>query len=488
MKFLKLFQVANKQLENEKLLLAQKIEENSNQIPDHHAYVQLKNANKKLSKQIDQYRLHCAWTPPAAADDEQQNNYFNEISAQKSIDVNRNFDAQIPVSENLYKITINNANHTITTTTATTSTASTSSSFLSPFNRMFHNNSDVNSFKRSVHTSGVGGGVVDIAKGYRKIEGGGVELPTKIFLEGVINSVENFQIVPQPLAYNREVIPQPPSANDVQQQKQQKTSSTMSSDKKSPSDVVAAAGNKLQNAPMPTATPNNNKKLSSTTAATIRRKSDGKTKHRPVPEGVVPVPPKVPDYDLVNGNGGGGDGGVNGGDGVQNENQNDRYKNVLVDSIGGGIAIDTGGLNGVAAADDLVDAKVKIADGNDDIKYLHDNDLNNGANEVMDGNDFQLDGTNIHKNHLQNEVVGAGNNAAEDDTNYKGDTSGKSKVNDDDGVGLGNGIDENKDRDSIHKNKNNQLNVFKEAVADQGNVYQDEPHPGEGEAENEDGM
>lgn len=352
---------------------------------DEPAVKKLKYKNYRLEKLIDSYNEHCTWRPDDAIDSFSIQKQQDLMAQQHVKEVDKNFNAQIPVSENLYRIPITIVNHTKTASS----------------NRM--QNSD-------------GGGAGKISDNKPRESNG-----------GIINSVENFQIYPKQIVEaNKNVVDVPPKIGD-----ERASSSTAINAAALKSSSVSVNGEmKMPNAPVPTATPGNKLKTSSTTET---HKVQSKTKARPIPEGVVPVP------DMVNFL-------LNKPDENEKEEnqQNERYSNV-VDEAGSKKSSDK-------AANEVVV-----------------NDADTGAHEVLDNNDFLVDDRN-HKDHLQEVLDDKAlniNNAAEEDTNNAYDK----------GLGLGKVIGDT-DLNSIRKEgKAMQGNkLLNELDADQGKVpeYQED--------------
>lgn len=353
-----------KQLQNEKEILTTALQDTAMDEPE---VKQLKYKNYRLEKQIDLYNEHCTWRPDDAIDSFDIQKQQDLIAQQHVKEIDKNFNAQIPVSPNLYRIPITIVNHTASS------------------NRMYD--------------SGVG----------RKHSENG----------GILNSVENFQIIPKPIIeVNKDVVDEPPKIGD-----ERKSSTPIISLKSS---VFNNGELKMPNAPVPTATPGNKLKTSSTTET---NKFLHKTKAKPIPEGVVPIQEMV-NFMLKNE------------DLNEKENRNDRYSNVL-DEIG----LKKNGDKGV----------------NDVVA----NDVDTGAHEVLDNNDFMVDDHN-HKDHLQEVLEDKMlnmNNAAEDDNAY------------DKGLNLGKANGDT-DLNIIHKDDKSMQNnkLLNELDADQGKVaeYQED--------------
>lgn len=384
----------------------------------------VKFANFKLEKQLELYKINCPWTPPNIDHNDGQ----HENTLQKfNKDVDRSFDSQILVSEHLYKIPMKLVNHTTASSVLITNINNPNNNLHEKTNEIGNGDGGGVGVNKLVAANLLGGDVVHHNDGLKKLVG------------VVINSVENFQMIPQPLmdnSHGKDVLAQPPPIK--------LNSSTVSTNKVS----AAVMGeknnqNELLNAPLPTATLGNKLKISSTTAAN-KNFEKSRLKFRQVPEGVVPVPPNVDDMMARN-------------DDVSENNRNDRYKSVLDEVVGG---------NG----DGNVAAAKKLDTAADDNKELNSNDvgndIDNGAHEVVD--DFLMDNGN-HKDHLQavlDDNKLNGNNAAEDDTNLYEKSFNLAKVGQDDD-----------DLQVVHKNDklaNNKL--MNEIDADQGKVaaYPDE--------------
>lgn len=334
-----------------------------------------------------------------------------------------NFNAQIPVSPNLFRIALSNANGSMESTPSTTNT------------------------KPDGHSHLV------VTEQQQRLVG---RSATNL----IINSVENFQIIPK----------------SVQEMKISQSSSTQSSSgKKIPSQGDAA---ELDNAPLPTA-----ERLSSVAS---RRNATTKSFVRPVPEGVVAVPPnemileeRLPAAEakttpLSDQSG---------------DQTNNRYSNVVdeVQAPGG--------------EEEQPKAVASVAD------LPAVSEVDNGAREVMDNNEFLVDG---HKDHLQAvlddvKLGGNNNNAAEvdeDGVQRQRNMDDPNEQNDVDnailsGVGVGNGGNENGDglmaqqhRGGAHNNKlSKDPKLMREIDADDGKVagYPDDMHMEENNEDEGDG-
>lgn len=277
----------------------------------------------------------------------------------------------------------------------------------------------------------------------------------------IINSVENFQIVPKTLM----------ESSSAGVKADSSTTKTSTAAKRS------AKSAELENAPLPTAQRLSSvASVSSSTAKPIVIAAPPRP--RPLPEGVVPVPPnemlseerrqaevktEAPK--------------------TKPENQaNNRYANV-VDEVQA--------QDGAGGGDEQ-----KAGDSVADLPAV--SEVDNAAHEVMDNNEFLVDG---HKDHLQavlDDVKLSGNNAAEVDANG---FDGKRHDEQDDqnevdnailsGVGVGNaGAGDLMARRLAHGNKlANEQKLLHEIDADDGKVagYPEDIHLEENNEEEEDG-
>lgn len=283
----------------------------------------IKNIDAKLlhqmKQEIDDYKSHCSWRPvqkiigPTVLPE-------NKTSTKSSVE--KNFNAQIAVSDNLYKIPIKYANNTDKTVG----------------NGIYKKQGD--------------GFTTSLQSNKQPI------IAVKIFnANAIINSVENFQLVPKPLVDSFAEAPaQQPSAPTIS-----------SSIRKTSESGNGSKVNVGPNAPLP-----EQLRASSTTVASNKLEENNQNKHIKLPNGVVPFQSNLDDMSARDPD-------------TKDENlskppTNNRYSNI------------------VAEANDENDN----AKGNDSLKDLQDGDGNNdtGAREVNDSNDFVVDEHN-HHGHLQ---------------------------------------------------------------------------------------
>lgn len=265
---------------------------------------EVKRVKFDVERQLIAYKSHCSWRPtdgPAGVRDS---------LIPSAIGPKKKFKTQVPSKNNLYTVEIS----TISTSTAASYNAKKAAS----------------QAERGV----------------------------------ILNSVENFQIIPKPVIIN------PPQASE-------------SIPKGSPSQLKVSEQLVDQIKAFSVM-------LSSTTAAPT------KIRPRKVPKGVVPMLPNLTDEQSP----------IDDPDAItvsnaNSENKNNRYAGILEDI--GGIA---GQVLGIRK--DL-DSNVELSNM---AANFHQSDVDNGANEIND--EFQLD----HKDHLvDTDVKINGNNAAEEDTN-----------------------------------------------------------------------
>lgn len=346
-------------MENEKSSLEKLLNQKSDDVIE-----SLQIKNNKLEKTLNLYNLNCAYRPLA------ENSQQIEHPSHQLNDIEKNFNAQIPVSEGLYKIHIKLTNNT------------------KPTNKM-----------------------------------------VKTVEHGVINSVENFQMIAKPILESNDpkleqnVLQEPPG--------NQLKSSTPSDNKKTSENNNLIAGPIV----MPTMTPNP-KKTTSSVIKKITEQIISKTKSKPVPIGVVPIPESMNEFVQNQENG------------SDNKIESNRYMNHI---------------------DTNLDKSNKFDGSHDrnDISFQNVNEIENGAHEMNDNNDFNIvDEKNSHKDHLQEvleddkiNIHNNNNNAAEEDTNLY-DT----KVNDDMDLEI-----VNKKIKSPIKNENNEK-LMNEIAGDQGKV------------------
>lgn len=359
-----------------------------------------------------------------------------------------NFSAQIPVSENMYQIPIKIVNHT--------NSNSTNSMQTPPLANVNSVNSIINGVQTGFNNNnGVGNQIIHNNSNKNNINNNSNVGPLNA---GVINSVENFQLMQKPLA--------DPLAGDNLK------SSTAKISNASPKTSEASANEKLfnaPNAPMP-----EQLKVSSTTAATNRKAAEenfGKPKAKQVPNGVVPI--QVNLEEMMNRN---QDSSQNGPNGNENAAKNNRYVNVVdeaADSINAGNAERKKSAAAVAA--------VAAVQNNNEA-------IDNVAHEVNDNNDFIVYDRS-HKDHIQavlgdnNNKYHAINNAAEEDMNlYDNKVNLAKPIDDGDELGLMHRNDDSKLL--AHHDSNKLLN---EINGDEGRVaYGDDAHLEE-QMEEEDG-
>lgn len=354
-----------------------------------------------MKQEIDDYKSHCTWRPvqkivgPTIL-------LENQTSTKSNVE--KNFNAQIAVSDNLYKIPIKYANNTVKT----------------------------------------------VGNGINKKQGVGFttsfqsnKQPTiavKTFnANAIINSVENFQLVPKPLVNSFAEAPAQPSV-----------STTSSSVRK-----TSESGLKLNvgpNAPLP-----EQLRASSTTAASKKLEENKQNKHAKLPNGVVPfqsnlddISARAPDTKDEN---------------LLKPQTNNRYSNI------------------VAEANDENDNAKGDNDINDSLKDLQNGDGNNdmGAREVNDSNDFVVDEHN-HHGHLQDtfDHKDEAGDAAEDLNIYKVNKLNAKHPNE-----ISNGSDDDIRVGDIENDGRFPLNgeqLKNEMKADQGKAYD------EAIQEDEDGM
>lgn len=316
-----------------------------------------------MTSQIAQFKDHCAWRPENQINAPQANN--NGRSSTQKVDVKLN--AQIPVSENLYKIGVIKANQNGTKTNSMQNVNTSNN------NDKLHRN-NVN-FKNTNNNGGGDGSLTNDVKTYRKNS------------DNLIHSVENFQfIVDSPLnkgasstSKNNAAVVSPAASN-------RKTSET--------NEKFNAP-----NAPMP-----EQLRVSSTTAASKKQDENkaGKLKApKPVPNGVVPILDETLIKSLESA--------IDPNDNEANEaNENNRYANVVDEAgkVDGKLANEVSNV-GVAPPESV---KEKLGD----MQNVNDND--NAAHEVNDNNDFVVVNHKDHFNEQENNknVI---NNAAEEDMN-----------------------------------------------------------------------
>lgn len=275
-----------------------------------------------LKKEIEEFKQHTAWRPEVRGIVGPTPLSGSGSSTSTKPSVEKNFNAQIAVSDNLYEIPIKYTNNT----------------------------------KRS------GDGLTKSSK------------KQSFKSDSIINSVENFQFVPKPLA-------------DALALSSSSKATTPSSNRKT---SESNGNNKLNiapNAPMP----ENSSRATSTTVASKKLEENSIRKHpKPLPQGVVPF---LDDISVKT---------LDKPDAEQSKtNDNNRYQNVIDE----------------AAAGVVDNADAKNSDNIDPMKELHNanGDKDTGAREVNDSNDFVVDEHN-HHGHLDHRNDMA-NDAAEEDLN-----------------------------------------------------------------------
>lgn len=300
----------------------------------------------QLKKQIAAYKLHCTWRP-------EQTIVGPIIPASRSTkpNVEKNFSAQIAVSPNLYKIPIKYKHNTVIKDASNTG----------------------NIVLGDGNNSNIGMGV-----GSKKSSS--QTKSSRLNSDSIINSVENFQLVPKPLVDNVAAAPMLSHSS---------TSTTAATNRKmsiSSSDIKL---NIAPNAPMP-----EQSRASSTTAASKKSEENRQIKHpKPLPNGVVPFrsdldensAPKIVDK-------------------IDTEKENNRYANVVDEAANGD--------NNKKEPHSL--KELQNANGDNEV-----NDDN--AHEVNDNDDLFIH-ENHHQNHLQKSLnehqKGIIQNAAEEDMNF----------------------------------------------------------------------
>lgn len=357
-----------KQLESEKLALEKVL----NTKVSSSAATDLRIKLFKCEKTIDQFKSHCAYRPT----DSQQQVELPTLQRNQDAAVNKNFAAQIPVSDDLYKISIKLTNRT----------------------------------KSNKFGGGGGGGRMMLNSDGGGDDGGGggghfVVENTKLSGDHIdhkiiINSVENFQIIPKQInAVDQNVLQEPPSnLNAI------KSSTASSTGHKRTSESSNNLDRKVM-APIaiiPTQTPET-------------RRTTKATRIKSIPVGVVPLQSVPDDFDQEKLEDPGAPGAPS-----SNVIEPNRYLN----------AIEASNVGEHPPKTPNVINKQRSRSEN----FQNVNELENGAHEINDNNDFNIDdnahngkqgGNNQmasvdhhHKDHLQEPLLNQNvNNAAEDDTN-----------------------------------------------------------------------
>lgn len=287
----------------------------------------------------------------------------------------------------------------------------------------------------------------------------------------IINSVENFQLVPKPLI----------GANV-----RSSTTTTTPTSRRKTSEAANDKLNEAPNAPMPDQSP----RASSTTAASKKsNETMGRARQsKPVPDGVVPIQSSFDEIMIRNLD-----------QKAETPNENNRYANVVDEAAG-----EANNGNGNGNANDINKKKVDTDSMKKKLNELQNfNDNDNGAREVNDdNNDFVVHDAAGHKGGVGGGGGGVGGggikNAAEEDMNLYDNKFNLAKPNanngdahfhraDDDltiqrGGGAGGSDDE--DAKALNNDNNKLLN---EIDGDQGKVvYPDVLHIEE-QLEDEDG-
>lgn len=340
-----------------------------------------------MHKQLIDYEAHCAWRPTSTNSHKPLQS--PSTSAKPS---NINFNAQVAVSPNLYKIELENANN---------------------------NNNNVNNNNKLANGDGFSTNAI-----------ANINLNNKQTNDNVIiNSVENFQLVPNAF---------------IESSKANKPTSSQSMDQRKTSESSNDKINIAPNAPKPEKA----SKLSSTTAANRKNvENAGSARHiKPVPNGVVPIQSSFDDKLDKN----------------DAANENNRYANIIDDAAGER-----------KDSDEAVDSlKEKIGD----LQNVKDKD--NVAKEVNDNNDFIMDELN-HKNHLNDAALLKNNNNnhikndAGEDMNLYDNKVNLLKPKKPHRLGLNENVGDD-DFEVVHHDKNGKLK--NEIDGDQGKVIYEESH------------
>lgn len=282
------------------------------------------NLTAKINE-IEAYQQHTGWRPPVNGSP-----LLPTAASRNPSDVN--FNAQVPVSDNLYKIQVKHADGHLS----------------DPINRLTQTGYG------DSHTTNANNKPIDRTNHTKKSPH-----------NGIINSVENFQLIPKSLSYDT----------------QRLTASSAASLLKKTSESSNEQENVGPNAPLP------DKKSSST--ASSRKIDENGGNHKSVPDGVVPIQSS---FDEVIGKPA---------EKSENQNENNRYLNVVDE---------------VANKHDADETVAALKSRLGDVNNVNDNE--NGAKEVNDSNDFVVD-ERSHKDHMH-ESTGQRNsikNAAEEDMN-----------------------------------------------------------------------
>lgn len=385
---------------------------------------------ERLQKQIDAFKLHTAWRPDVGE-------HSNVATSKRSND--KNFNAQIPVSDNLYKIQLDTDNQTNDKQSKT---------------NVNTNDAHAGDGSTRAHT---------VANSVNKAGG-----------DVIINSVENFQLVPKPL---------------IGAIVRSSTTTTTPTSRRKTSEAANDKLNEAPNAPMPDQSP----RVSSTTVANRKiNETMGRVRQaKPVPDGVVPIQSSFDEIMIRNLD-----------QKAELPNENNRYANVVdeaaAEANNNANPIINDNSNNINEKNGKKKAESDSMKKNlNELQNFNDND--NGAREVNDDNiDFVVHEANAHKSGGGGGANGGAGgavikNAAEEDMNLYDNKFNLVKPDahfhrpDDDltiqrGGGAGGSDDE--DAKALNNDNNKLLN---EIDGDQGKVvYPDVLHIEE-QVEDEDG-
>lgn len=301
---------------------------------------------------------HCAFRPGSGGAQLSSSTRSAAAGVQEKPNVEKSFDAQVLVSEDTYKIPMH---------------------FRSSFNSTTNSSTAVNI---PSSTNNLGAGAL--------IKSSPINPPNRDYL-GIINSVENFQIIPKPLqeinAGDNNVLKEPPAQD---QSGGKVSSSTATLDK---ADLKSKAV--VERAPPIALVP---------TISTTKKSAIGRTvsKAKKLPEGVVPLPESMNEF-MKN-------------EAEEKEKEDsknkppNRYSNVQESPFPVG--------------------DMKLGDHVDANALQNGNEIDNGAHEVNDNNDFNIIEDRNHHDHVlldDDKVNVINNNAAEVEANMD-----RVKGNDDD--------------------------------------------------------
>ncbi|XP_058823132.1 uncharacterized protein LOC131684350 isoform X1 [Topomyia yanbarensis] len=336
----------------------------------------LKEYNEKMEKENSQYIELCKISPEKMPRHVKASEVFGELPPGiPNAGPLRNFAEQISVSEDLYKIPVVLRNRT--------NNLGVLHGGLAPV---------FAAIEQDQETRGV------IAKPFETNENLKKPNPAAAAVDGgVINSVENFQIIPKPMPLVSNDEPdakkQSPQANNVLQEPVLvKTSTSISSMNKKTSEKNSNLQVPILAVPT-VGVPDGNKSSSTSTttpSSGVAKKTSNKLRSKALPVGVVPFPENMEDLMKPDEN--------------NSENAiNNRYLNVASHQTANGY-------------------DEKRSRNDKDLNFMNGNvELENGAHEVND-NDFNLGG-GANNNQLQQPNLKDANqngenvNAAEEDTN-----------------------------------------------------------------------